>query len=93
MFKAFLGGFTPLSGETGYQMAMPTLIDFANELNTNRDWLGRPIRPENPFGDYGPKAYKEFNASAASSAAAGMPLVTTGRYRARSAVMSTGSPW
>ena len=78
-FMAAVGGFSPLSGETVYQMAMPTLVDFANELNTNRDWLGRPIRPENPFGDYGPQSYKEFNASAPSRLIAqGLNAITGG---------------
>ena len=66
VFAATVGAFSPLSGETAQQFFMPTLVDFGNELAQNRDWLGRNIRPENPYGDYGPQSYKEYNASTPS---------------------------
>lgn len=60
VMKATFGAFSPISGEGLAQTLMPTLGDHMMELATNKDWLGRPIRPEAPFGDYGPQAYKMF---------------------------------
>ncbi len=79
MLMATIGAFSPISGETGFTMVAPTILDFANEFDNNEDWLGRPIRPENPYGDYGPQSYKEFNASGISRMAArGMNTATGG---------------
>jgi len=79
LLKATVGAFSPIAGESGFEMLAPTVLDFANEFDNNRDWLGRPIRPENPYGDYGPQAYKEFNASAPSRAVArGLNTATGG---------------
>lgn len=58
--KATFGAFSPISGEGLAQTIMPTLGDHMMELATNKDWLGRPIRPESPYADYGPQAYKMF---------------------------------
>lgn len=49
MLKATIGAFSPISGETGFTVVAPTVLDFANEFDNNEDWLGRPIRPENPY--------------------------------------------
>ncbi|UWQ30271.1 LPD38 domain-containing protein [Leisingera sp. M523] len=79
LLKATVGAFSPISGESGFEMLAPTVLDFANEFDNNRDWLGRPIRPENPYGDYGPQSYKEFNASAPSrTVAQGLNTLTGG---------------
>jgi len=60
-------------------MVMPTVVDFANDFDNNENWLGRAIRPENPYGDYGPQSYKEYNASGASRAVArGLNTATGG---------------
>lgn len=58
--SAAFAGFSPLSGETVTQTVMPTLGDHLLELATNRDWLGRPIRPKNPWDDIGPKSQKMY---------------------------------
>lgn len=79
MLMATIGAFSPISGETGFTMVAPTVLDFINEFDNNQDWLGRPIRPENPYGDYGPQSYKEFNATGISRLAArGMNTATGG---------------
>ncbi len=70
LLAATITAFSPIGGETGFQMLAPTVLDFANEFDNNQDWLGRPIRPENPYGDYGPQSYKEYAASAPSRALA-----------------------
>jgi hypothetical protein len=70
VLSTFVGAFSPLSGETAQQFFMPTALDHVNELAQNRDWLGRPIRPENPYGDFGPQAYKEYSATGPSRALA-----------------------
>lgn len=87
MFKAAIGGFSPLSGETAHEFIMPTVLDFANEFDNNKDWLGRPIRPENPYGDYGPQAYKSFNASGPSSALASALNSASGGSRLESGLI------
>ena len=79
LLAATVGAFSPITGETGFQMLAPTVLDFANEFDNNRNWLGRPIRPENPYGDYGPQSYKEYNASAPSrTVARGLNYATGG---------------
>lgn len=79
LLKATVGAFSPISGESGFEFLAPTVLDFANEFDNNKDWLGRPIRPENPYGDYGPQSYKEFNASAPSrTVAQGLNTLTGG---------------
>ncbi|GLO70719.1 hypothetical protein MACH17_22360 [Phaeobacter inhibens] len=79
LLKATVGAFSPISGESGFEMLAPTVLDFANEFDNNKDWLGLPIRSENPYGDYGPQSYKEFNASAPSRAVSrGLNTVTGG---------------
>ncbi|MFW8637497.1 LPD38 domain-containing protein [Cribrihabitans pelagius] len=79
LLQATIGAYSPISGEDGFSMLAPTVPDFANEFDNNRDWLGRPIRPENPYGDYGPQSYKEYNASAPSRALAqGLNTATGG---------------
>jgi hypothetical protein len=39
---------------------LPTAFADAREFAENKDWLGRPIRPENPWDDSGPQAYKYY---------------------------------
>jgi len=74
-----LSAFSPLSGETAQQFFMPTLLDHVNELAQNRNWIGRPIRPENPYGDYGPQSFMEYNASGPSRVVArGLNSITGG---------------
>lgn len=63
--SATFGAFSPIamdqSENTGLNMVKllsPMATDSLIEMASNRDWLDRPIRPENPYGDYGPDAYK-----------------------------------
>lgn len=63
--SAVFGAFSPMamdqSENTGLnivKLLSPMATDTLIELASNRDWLDRPIRPENPYGDYGPDAYK-----------------------------------
>lgn len=37
---------------------IPEILSLPVDLATNEDWLGRPIRPENPYSDYGPQSQK-----------------------------------
>ena len=76
---ATFGAFSPISGETISQTANPLIFDVINEFDDNRNWLGRPIRPENPYGDYGPQSYKAYNATEVSRAVSkGLNTVTGG---------------
>ncbi|WP_273248567.1 LPD38 domain-containing protein [Sediminimonas qiaohouensis] len=61
VMKSAASAFSPISGETVTQTLLPTLGDHLFELATNEDWLGRPIRPEYPYSDYGPQAYKMYD--------------------------------
>lgn len=64
---AIFGSFSPLSGGTLQQVLTPTMLDPINEMAQNKDWLGRPIRPENAYADYGPDAYKYYRGSTLTS--------------------------
>jgi len=66
MLTAF-SAFSPISGSTTYSMLMPTILDPISEMAMNEDWLGRPIRPESPFNDYGPDAYKFYGGASTAS--------------------------
>lgn len=65
---AAMGAFSPIGGfnfegnavRDLQEMVTPTMLDPINEMAMNEDWLGRPIRPENPWQDYGPAAYKYY---------------------------------
>ena len=47
LFSAIWNAFNPLGGEkTLLQSVSPTITDPLVELSTNRDWTGRPIKPE-----------------------------------------------
>lgn len=72
--SATFGAFSPVamdqSENTGLNMVKllsPMATDTLIEMASNRDWLDRPIRPENPYGDYGPDAYKFYGGAAESS--------------------------
>lgn len=58
---AAFGAFSPLGGRDVQSVVTPTMLDPINEMAMNQDWLGRPIRPESPYDDYGPDAYKYFS--------------------------------
>lgn len=58
--SAMFGSFSPLGGRDIQSVVTPTMLDPINEMAMNEDWLGRPIRPESPYSDYGPNAYKYF---------------------------------
>ncbi|MCV6825998.1 MULTISPECIES: LPD38 domain-containing protein [Halocynthiibacter] len=66
---AVFGAFSPISGGSVQQTLTPTVLDPINEMAMNEDWLGRPIRPENPYGDYGPDAYKYYGGASLTSRA------------------------
>jgi hypothetical protein len=55
---AMFGAFSPLGGGSLPAIVTPTVFDPVYEMWSNEDWLGRPIRPESPYSDYGPAAYK-----------------------------------
>ena len=80
-----VGGFE-FSGDgwSDFQRLLtPTVLDPVNEMAMNEDWLGRPIRPENAYADYGPDAYKFYGgASTASRAAADAMNRATGGNQA-----------
>ncbi|MEM8974622.1 MAG: LPD38 domain-containing protein, partial [Pseudomonadota bacterium] len=59
--SAAFGAFSPMGGRDFQSVITPTMLDPINEMAMNEDWLGRPIRPENPWNDYGPNAYKYFS--------------------------------
>ncbi len=85
---AMFGAFSPLSGETLNAVLTPTMLDPINEMAMNEDWLGRPIRPENAYADYGPDAYKYFaGASDASKALADTMNRATGGSIAESGLI------
>ena len=76
---AMFGAFSPITGEDFQSTITPTILDPVNEMAMNKDWLGRPIRPENAYADYGPDAYKFYaGASEASKALADMMNRATG---------------
>lgn len=52
--------FSPITGEDFQSTLTPTMLDPINEMAMNQDWLGRPIRPENAYADFGPNAYKYY---------------------------------
>ncbi|MBT8152913.1 hypothetical protein KMP13_03220 [Epibacterium ulvae] len=67
VFSAVFSAFSPIAvdqsdnaGLSAVKFLSPMATDTLIETATNRDWLGRPIRPENPFNDYGPDAYKHY---------------------------------
>lgn len=64
---AMFGAFSPITGEDFQSTLTPTMLDPINEMTANRDWLGIPIRPENPYSDYGPDAYKYYSGVSAGS--------------------------
>ncbi|MEM1149284.1 MAG: LPD38 domain-containing protein [Pseudomonadota bacterium] len=66
---AIVGSFSPLSGNTFQSFITPTMLDPVNEMAINEDWLGRPIRPESPYSDYGPDAYKYYGGASEASKA------------------------
>jgi hypothetical protein len=77
--------FSPMGSGTLLQIITPTALDPVMEMAINEDWLGRPIRPESPYGDYGPDAYKAFASVRSSSAAISEGMnVATGGSRAES---------
>jgi GNAT superfamily N-acetyltransferase len=77
--------FSPMGSGTLLQIMTPTILDPVMEMAINEDWLGRPIRPESPYGDYGPDAYKAFASVRSSSAAISEGMnVATGGSRAES---------
>ncbi|MGR3823704.1 MAG: LPD38 domain-containing protein [Salipiger marinus] len=70
------------------QMLFPTLLKDLNEFADNEDWLGRNIRRENPWGDYGPMAYKYYaGASEASKSVADQLNRMTGGSAAESGLI------
>lgn len=64
---AMFGAFSPLGGRDFQSTITPTMLDPINEMAMNEDWLGRPIRPESPYNDYGPDAYKFYRGASAAS--------------------------
>lgn len=58
---AMFGAFSPMTGGDLLSTITPTMIDPVSEMYRNQDWLGRPIRPESPYADYGPDAYKYYS--------------------------------
>lgn len=58
--SAMLEAFVPFEDGSLQRSMTPTVLDPINEMAMNEDWLGRPIRPENAYADYGPDAYKFF---------------------------------
>ncbi len=60
-FAATFTSFSPISGEDVASTISPTLLDHVRELDKNENWQGRPIRPEQAYGDYGPQSYKEWS--------------------------------
>lgn len=64
---AMFGSFSPITGGDLMSTLTPTMLDPINEMTANRDWLGIPIRPENPYSDYGPDAYKYYSGVSAGS--------------------------
>ena len=79
---ATFASFSPIAGEDVASTLAPTLLDHVRDLDKNEDWQGRPIRPEQAFGDYGPQSYKEWNvpsylsitARALNNATGGSPI-------------------
>ena len=81
---ATFAAFSPITGEHGAAFVTPTVFDPMLQMTLNRDWLGRPIRPENAYADYGPDAYKYFSgASQASRVIADVLNRATGGDRAQ----------
>ena len=80
--SATFASFSPIAGEDVASTLAPTLLDHVRDLDKNEDWQGRPIRPEQAFGDYGPQSYKEWNvpsylsitARALNNATGGSPI-------------------
>jgi hypothetical protein len=64
---AFFTAFSPIQGGSLQSVITPTMLDPINEMAMNEDWLGRPIRPENAYSDYGPDAYKFFGGASEAS--------------------------
>lgn len=61
IFAASLQQTSPIQVSEGFRAFIPTAMVPAFELATNEDWLGRNIRPEQAYGDYGPNAYKYYS--------------------------------
>ncbi len=64
---AAFGAFSPMGGRDLQSTLTPTMLDPINEMAMNQDWLGRPIRPERPYDDYGPDAYKYYRSATTAS--------------------------
>jgi hypothetical protein len=58
---AALSQVAPIQGGDLVSTVLPTALDPAYEIAQNRDWMDRPIMPEDAFGtDYSPDAYRYF---------------------------------
>ncbi|MEM7747568.1 MAG: LPD38 domain-containing protein [Pseudomonadota bacterium] len=64
---AAFSAFSPLGGGNLQSILTPTMLDPVNEMVANEDWLGRPIRPESPYSDYGPDAYKFYRGASTTA--------------------------
>jgi len=67
VMSAAFAAFSPMwmdagedEGVNAIKLIMPTALDPLVEVWLNKDWLGRPIMPINPYADYGPDAYKYY---------------------------------
>ncbi|MEM6624462.1 MAG: LPD38 domain-containing protein [Pseudomonadota bacterium] len=69
MLIATLSDVSPTGFGSFSQSVLPTIMSDMSEFALNEDWLGRNIRPENPFGDYGPQAYKYYAGASETSKA------------------------
>jgi hypothetical protein len=78
--RASMTNFSPLTGGDLVNVVLPTWGDLIYELTTNKNWLGSPIRPENPYGDYGPQSQLYYNGASpmARAAAEGLNALTGG---------------
>lgn len=74
VMSAAFAAFSPMWMDAGEDQGInmiklfsPTATDPLVEVALNKDWMGRPIMPINPYGDYGPDAYKFFGGASDSS--------------------------
>lgn len=82
LLAAAFESVSPISGQTVQEAITPTALQPIVEVTFNRDWQGRAIRPEDPYADYGPNAYKHYpGVTSASKTAADLMNRVTGGNR------------
>ena len=58
---SFVDAYVPIGGGDFISLITPTFLDPAVEISRNKNWLGRPIRPESPWSDFGPDSQNYFS--------------------------------